>query len=263
MAKRATLARQLTASQKSPSPSSRLRFGKLRQARPYEPPKARRGASRNGATLPNILAHLRDELVQGKIPAGAPLMEKELAARFAVSRTPIREALVRLEGEGLVELDGRTMCARRHTPEEIFDLFTTLIVLEECAASLAAERHSEVDAARLSAFVEQTKRAGEGDVAALADASLSFHEAVAAASHSPILGEFLSRLEARLQQFRRTSLSYPGRARTVVTDHARLAEAILARDVSGAGEIARAHIVAARAAHVAVWKQMLGGPRLQ
>ena len=105
-----------------------------------------------GATLPGgAYERLKNAIITGELGPGTHLVESSLARLCQVSRTPVREALTRLEQDGLVHQGARGLVVRERSPEEILDIYETRIVLEATAARLAAERHTALDASASSA----------------------------------------------------------------------------------------------------------------
>ena len=94
---------------------------------------------------------IRDAIIEGQFPPNTALVEQNLAEWCGVSRTPIREALRRLEQDGLVERSSRGLVVTNRTPEQILDTYEVRIVLEEAVARFAAQRHTQIDRIRLGA----------------------------------------------------------------------------------------------------------------
>lgn len=193
-----------------------------------------------------VYEQLRETIVNGHYPAGELLVETALAAQFSVSRTPIREALRRLEQDGLVERGSRGMNVRSRSPEEILEIYEVRVTLEAAAARAAAARRTPLDLARLDQIHQAMLDASTDDPDQLASTNRRFHEIVWSMSHNATLIDLLTRLHAHLIRYRETTLSYPDRWDAVLSEHHELIEAIKAGDRERAGEIAEAHMVAAR-----------------
>lgn len=193
-----------------------------------------------------VYARIRDEIVSGVLAPGTPLVELTMAQRYGTSRTPVREALRRLEQDGLVEPGVRGMRVRARSPEEILEIYDVRITLEVTAAKWAADRRTELDLVRLRRAAEQMAATDPTDGAAMADTNRRFHETVWAASHNATLVDVLRHLGAHLVRYPATTLTRPGRWETVLVEHARLVEAIAARDAVAAAAIAEQHMAAAR-----------------
>lgn len=189
---------------------------------------------------------LRRDIVSGQIKPGDKLVEMSLADRYGVSRTPIREALRRLEQDGLVQRTGRRLQVRQHRPDEILDIYDVRIVLEEAAARAAALRRTALELSLLARAYDAMRGIRGDDPAAQQRASWAFHELVWAASHSTTLVDLLSRLQANLRRYPDRTLGEPDRWRQSLTDHARLVSAIREHRTADAAQIASAHLSAAR-----------------
>lgn len=188
-------------------------------------------ARRSAASF--VYERLRGDVVTGRLGPGSPLVEELLADRYGVSRTPIREALRRLEQEGLVQRVGRGLQVRGYTAEELYELYETRALLEGFAARRAAERHGPVDAARMErAHRRMAALDGCAEPETRIAANRDFHTAVWKAAGNRTVEEVLSRLH--LHSVRHTTLLDPERWRRAVTEHGRVLEAILHRDADEA-----------------------------
>ena len=194
----------------------------------------------------SVYERLRESIVNGDYPAGEPLIETTLAAQFSVSRTPIREALRRLEQDGLVERGSRGMHVRSRSPEEILEIYEVRVTLEVAAARAAAERRTPLDLARLEQIHQAMLAASTEDSERLANTNRKFHEIIWSMSHNATLIDLLTRLYAHLIRYRETTLTFQDRWQAVLKEHAQLIEAIKDGDRELAGQIAEEHMVAAR-----------------
>lgn len=194
----------------------------------------------------DVYHQLREAIVDGTFAADTPLTETTLAAQFSVSRTPIREALRRLEQDGLVERGPRGMQVRGRSPEEILEIYEVRIVLEAAAARAAAERRTELDVLKLEQVHAAMVAAAAEDPESLAATNRRFHEAIWATSHNATLIDLLVRLHAHLIRYRETTLTYDDRWKVALKEHQQLIKAIKAGDRDRAGRIAEEHMTAAR-----------------
>ncbi|MGV9796499.1 GntR family transcriptional regulator [Mycobacterium sp. NPDC003449] len=194
----------------------------------------------------DVYQQLREAIVDGAFAAGDPLTELALAAQYRVSRTPVREALRRLEQDGLVQRGPRGMQVRGRSPEEILEIYEVRIILEGAAARAAAERRTDLDLLRLEQVHTAMQDASTDDPDRLTITNRKFHEAVWAMSHNATLVDLLVRLHAHLIRYRETTLTYPDRWDTVLKEHRQLIEAIKAGDRDLAGKIAEDHMTGAR-----------------
>lgn len=187
---------------------------------------------------------IRDAILSGAYEGGRVLSENALAAEFGTSRTPVREALHRLELEKLIERGPRGALVRATSPEEILDIYDVRVTLEGSAAQRAAEHATALDLVRL--------RARQDDMRALTDPSRraasnhAFHEALWAASHSPTLIDLLDRLGLHLRRYPTSTLDDDDRWATALTEHDELIDAIERRDPAAARDLAERHMSAAR-----------------
>lgn len=191
---------------------------------------------------------LRDEIengiVTGTLAPGSRLDEVQLASRFGVSRTPIREALMQLGAIGLVEIRPRRGAVVVDPgPNRIYEMFEVMAELEGMAGSLAARRHTEVDRANLvSAHAKCELSATSGDTDAYYYDNEIFHHAIYEASHSGFLFDQCSVLHRRLRPYRRLQLRVRNRMKVSYGEHNGIIEAILAGEAEKARGLLRSHI---------------------
>lgn len=187
---------------------------------------------------------IEDEIVDGVLRPGDRLDECQLAARFGVSRTPIREALLQLAVTGLIEVKPRRG-ALVSTPEpaRLFEMFETMAELEAACGRLAARRLTEAHQSALVAALDACRvAAGEGTEAYYAENAV-FHAVIYRASGNGFLCEQALTLSRRLAPFRRIQLRVRHRLRQSLAEHEGVVAAILAGDEAAAGERLRAHVL--------------------
>jgi DNA-binding GntR family transcriptional regulator len=209
--------------------------------------------------LTEVYDRLRSEIVAGVFEAGAPLVEVALAERYGVSRTPVREALRRLEQDGLVERGDRGLRVRTRSPEEIMEIYEVRIALEATAASAAAERRTELDLMRLRAAADTMAATPVSDPRAMAEANRAVHEAVWAASHNGTIVDLLSRLNNHLTRYPATTLAVAGRWEEAQREHDEIVAAIRDRDGERAAALARSHMTRARDLRLRIYQSELTG----
>lgn len=193
----------------------------------------------------SVYERIREAIVAGRLAPGDVVSENQLAADFGTSRTPIREALHRLEIEALVERVSRGVRVRETSPEEIIDIYDVRITLEGAAARAAAERATELDRRKLRAAQDVMIATGS-DPRTRAAVNRQFHETLWEASHSPTLVDLLQRLNVHLVRYPTTTLEGDERWRAVLDEHEALLAAIEARDAARARSIAESHMSGAR-----------------
>jgi DNA-binding GntR family transcriptional regulator len=172
---------------------------------------------------------------------GDRLVESELAERFGVSRTPIREALQRLETQSLLARDGRSLIVASLDHNEMADLYVVRSELEGLAARLAARHATEEEVRVLQRMVEEDQ-ARLNDPAALARSNRQFHRQVHLASHNRFLVQQLDLVYRSMALMATTSLAIEGRGEIAQAEHGRIVEAIAAGDGDKASAAFRAHI---------------------
>ncbi len=191
---------------------------------------------------------LRDEIengiVTGTLAPGSRLDEVQLASRFGVSRTPIREALMQLGAIGLVEIRPRRGAVVVDPgPNRIYEMFEVMAELEGMAGSLAARRYTEEDRAKLlAAHAKCELSATSGDTDAYYYDNEIFHHAIYEASHSGFLFDHCSALHRRLRPYRRLQLRVRNRMKVSYGEHDGIIEAILAGEAEKARGLLRSHI---------------------
>ncbi|WP_127900088.1 GntR family transcriptional regulator [Solirhodobacter olei] len=207
-----------------------------------------RGASSRGSQVYDaLLARIR----AGVLQPGMRLREEDLGAELGVSRTPVREALARLQERGLVESAGAGLAVAALTRPRIVELYAMRAVLEGAAARLAAQNASAGDLAGLG-HVHGLLSASAGGAAEVARLNLAFHEAICEAAHNGYLSRMLADLTDSLALLPSTTFSVPGRIEAARAEHDAIFAAIAAHDPERAEQAARAHIDRARDARLAL-----------
>lgn len=203
-----------------------------------------------------VYEQLRQRIVSGDIPPGERLTEIALAEEFGISRTPVREALRRLEQDGLVERAARGMRVRERSPNEILEIYEVRILLETAAARAAATRRTPLDVARLEQLHDNMVKTEPGDAQTMEAINRRFHEMLWATSHNSTLIDVLTRLNSYLLRYRGTTLTHGDRWKTALEEHAALLEAIREGDADRAAQIAEEHMTAARNVRLLMYAEM-------
>ncbi|SEO01748.1 DNA-binding transcriptional regulator, GntR family [Salinihabitans flavidus] len=177
----------------------------------------------------------------GTFRPGDRLVESDLAERFGVSRTPIREALQRLETQSLLARDGRSLIVSSLDHNQMSELYVVRTELEGLAARLAA-RHATREEVRVLRDMVQADRALIGDPSALARANRRFHKQIHLASHNRYLVQQLDLVHRSMALMATTSIAAEGRGEDTLTEHQAIVDAIEACDESGAYNALRDHI---------------------
>ncbi|BAQ68158.1 GntR family transcriptional regulator [Rhodovulum sulfidophilum] len=172
---------------------------------------------------------------------GDRLVESELAERFGVSRTPIREALQRLETQSLLSRDGRSLIVSSLTHDQMAELYVVRAELEGLAARLAS-RHATAEEIRVLRGMVEDDFKLLNDPAALARANRRFHKQIHLASHNRYLVQQLDLVHRTMALMATTSLAVDGRGRDALSEHDALVCAIEAGDGDAAYDALKRHI---------------------
>jgi DNA-binding GntR family transcriptional regulator len=187
---------------------------------------------------------LADEIVRGVLAPGAALDETDIARRFSVSRTPVREALRQLAASGLIDARAhRGAVVARPSIERLAGMFEAMAELEAMCAGLAAERMTPAERHRLEAVHEELRvlsHAGNPD--RFHEVNERFHNTIYAGSQNAYIAEITLATRVRVQPFRRAQFRNLGRLAKSHVEHDRVVVAILRGDRSGAAAAMRAHI---------------------
>lgn len=208
---------------------------------------------------------LRDAISNRVLNPGDHLGEPAIAEILQISRTPIREALLRLEGDRLVERDARRrLIVTSVTPEEILDVYAVREVLNGLAARLAAENASTNDLVRLRRLHRELRWAlEEGDAVRMAKLNFEFHDALCSASRNGFLLETLRKAHETQHRYPGSTFSMPERAAESVHEHELMLQAIADRDADRAEQLAHRHIAGIREVRVAMLDGSLEEQRRQ
>ena len=206
-----------------------------------------------GPVAERVYLGLKRAIATGEITAGERLREIDLAARYGVSRTPVREALKKLQAEGLVtDMPGRGLAATKPTAEEIMDAYLMREVLEGLAARLAAERAVDTDRTRLAVIMRQIQMAIAAEDTQRAIAlSNEFDRALFQATRSRRLSDMIEAARAAQGRLLRLSLQYPGRLAETAEERAEILQAIQDGNPEAAEGATRKHLRRARETRIA------------
>ena len=172
---------------------------------------------------------------------GDRLVESELAERFGVSRTPIREALQRLETQSLLARDGRSLIVASLDHNQLSELYVVRSELEGLAARLAARHAAKEEVQLLEQMIEADRKLIK-DPGALARANRRFHRQLHLASHNRYLVQQLDLVYRSMALMAVTSLAAAGRGEAAMREHEAIVAAIKARDENAAYDMLKAHI---------------------
>lgn len=200
---------------------------------------------KRGSGVQYVYNVLRDEILSLTLPPGSPIDEVQLSERLSMSRTPIREALVRLAGEGLVTtLPNRSTVVTNIDLMNLHAFFDAITLMYRVTTRLAAQNHHADDLVLIRARqVEFAQAVNDQDALAMISTNREFHAAIAASARNPYYESLFLRL---LDEGRRLSRIYyssfndklPHR---FVVEHEEMIAAIEARDIDLSDELAKGH----------------------
>lgn len=195
-----------------------------------------------------VFESMREAILSGILEPGERLMEIQLAEEMGVSRTPVREAIRKLELENFVVMIPRKGAyVAGVSLKDVADVFEIRSALEGLAAGLAAERITEDELEQMERALFY--RAGEGeaelDLEQIVKSDTDFHALVYRASRNERLIQILANLREQIQRFRATSLAVPGRNKLAIEEHRMIVEALRNHNSEEAQSLAMAHIVTA------------------
>ena len=187
---------------------------------------------------------LRDAIRKGILEPGERLMEVQLADELGISRTPVREAIRKLEQEGYV-----IMMPRRGTyvsdisTGDVKEIFEIRSALESLAAGLAARRIEPDELETLqNLLIEIEGYIAKNDIEKIVETDIKFHGLLYKVSRNERLVNIINNLKEQLARFRTLSMSYPGRLQETLEEHSEIVEAIANGDVSAARDAAEHHM---------------------
>ncbi len=206
--------------------------------------------SRAGTQGRSVYDELRAAILAGQLASGTRLREGALAERYGVSRTPVREALHRLEAEGLVRVEPhRGAVVAELALDELDEVYDIRKALETLAAVRAVGRIAAEEVAEAQAILASARAAlTAGDAETLVVANDEFHRVVYRASNAPRLLSTIMGLADIIRRYRHASLSAPGRAAEVVAEHTEILAAIERGDREAIEALMERHIERARSA---------------
>ncbi len=191
-----------------------------------------------------VAGRIRDLIIEGRLAPGDEVSEPRLCDLLGVSRTPIREAVRTLAGEGLIVLrPSRSTVVRQFTPEEVHDMLEVIAELEALAARKACESASDAQIAAITAAHEQMMRYFEAkDRLPYYKLNQQIHSMIVEAAGNKALAEVHSLLQARMKRIRYEGHSGPDRWTQAAEEHTKIIEALRARDAKAVAKGMRTHI---------------------
>lgn len=192
-----------------------------------------------------VFEALREAIISGVLKPGERLMEVQLAEEMGVSRTPVREAIRKLELEKLVIMVPRKGAyVADISKRDVAEVFEIRRALEGLAASLAADRVTEDQLELMERYLLMISDAIEkGNLDDTIEIDTLFHEVLYQAANNAWLEDMINNLREHIQRHRSTSLAHPGRMKQAFIEHRKIVEAIGNRDADLAKKLAEEHIL--------------------
>jgi DNA-binding GntR family transcriptional regulator len=198
-----------------------------------------------------IYEGIRHAIFSLELEPGSPLVERDLAARFGVSKTPVRDALRRLAGEGIVaQSPYRGTTVRVIDPDEADEIYALRAVLEAMAVRLATPNIAPADIETARQCLDRSRAAmDQGDRPLVARINRDFHSIFSQRSGNRALHETLSNLQDRVRLITIVGWRYRPSMREDLAQHQAVLDAVIAGDADGAGELMRQHVECFRLAY--------------
>lgn len=196
----------------------------------------------NSAQL--IHFHLRDDIISMRRRPGEPIAEKDITQAYGVSRTPVREALLRLSEEGLIDIIAKSGTIVSRIPaDELPEAILARKAIEQMTARMAAELAAKSDVLKLSAIVERQKEAlKSNDIDGFHVEDEALHRSIMAAAGQPGIWRFVEGIKVQLDRFRRLTLPQANRMERALAEHIELVDAIAAGNAERAATVIGDHL---------------------
>ncbi len=202
------------------------------------------GNGQPASMVDDVYSSLLLAIVEARLGAGTPLSQNKLASRLGVSRTPVREALLRLERDGLVQrLPESGFAVATITADEVHEACDLLDVLDTYVYRRAAQNLSRAELGDLLELASSLVDSAEsGDADAWRDADQRYHAVVMEAARNRFVAQSLQQTRRRVQRFWLQKPHFDGRLRICSQDHVTLAQAMLDDDAELLAQTVHAHI---------------------
>lgn len=188
-----------------------------------------------------ILENIRDAIISGTLKAGSRVSEPDLAERYGISRTPIREAFRQLESEGfLTVIPRRGAVVSEFSQKDVEEFYAIKSILEGYAARRACAKLTRQQLERLQSINDRlSELAEQNDIKTFFKIHGDFHDLFIKAADNEKLRELITSLVTRFQRLRLMSLSLPGRMRISVQEHEKIIDAFSRKDAEAAETLVR------------------------
>jgi len=206
---------------------------------PVDPERFKRKPLRH-----EVYEFLRGSIIQGKLKPGQRLNEIELGQHLGISRTPIRETLMKLEHEGFVSIDpGKGAVVTRLSKVDLEEIYPIVAALEGLAAGLAVPHLTRSDLAKLKRYNKEMKETVGGQMSRYMELNTSFHQTFLENSHNDRLLATVMTFKDQIYRFRLFSLAMPSRMSESLEEHHKILQAFEKKDAKRAEELVREHVM--------------------
>lgn len=191
-----------------------------------------------------VVENIRQAIISGQFPAGMRLMELQLAEEMGVSRTPVREAIRKMELEGLVVMiPRRGAYVANISIKDINEVYQVRTALDVLAAGLAADKITEEEAAEMQRLIDEDKALVEArNYPKIIENDTAFHDIIYRASGNKRCMDIISNLREQITAIRGRSMPYPGRLEIMLVEHQTIADSIAKHNAKKAQEAVRVHM---------------------
>jgi len=194
-----------------------------------------------------VAERLEEEIITGRVPGGSRLDENSIAARFGISRTPVREALHALCARSLAErIPYKGVIVAQISTERIGQMFEAMAEMEAMCGRLASQRMSMIERAELGSLHRlMNDLAEKGDNERYEQANTAFHDLIFQGSHNADLVALAQTLRLKLAPFRKYQLRDAGRLKRSCSEHQQIVDALLDQDPKATETALRRHLISA------------------
>ncbi|MGG1401670.1 GntR family transcriptional regulator [Bacillus salipaludis] len=197
-----------------------------------------------------VYLHIKDLILEGEFKTGDRLVERELADRLNISRTPIREALFRLESQGFVKTVPRKgVIVADISEKEIIEVFTILSSLEVLAAKLAVQKLDEETKSNIDSYIKKVEECLDNEEA-FSDLHGEYNQLLYSAAKNSKLQEILSGLSDYIRAFAKIGYKNPGRAVQSMEEHVKIMDAIMNQESEMAEYLTKIHMENSKKAYI-------------
>jgi len=191
-----------------------------------------------------VFETLREAILKGVIKSGERLMENQLAEEMGVSRTPVREAIRKLEQEGFVVVMPRKGAyVSEMSYRDVHEVYEIRASLESLACGLAAERVTPSEIEEMERYlVEEREYLDNNELVLTVNTDIGLHSAIYQAARNEKITHLISKLKDQVYRLRSTSIMLPGRKKASLLEHQEIVEAISERDVELAQRLGQEHV---------------------